>query len=341
MTTISAPVADPHESRHKPSAGVRAVAVGLLVPVLLSAVLAVFVALAVHAGPHDVTVDIVAPPPVVDQLQQSAAAHEGITLRPVESRDAAVTNIENRSSEGALVVSPTGAEVLVASAASPALSQLVGGLAAAGTAGAGAPTVTDVVAPPSSDARASGLASATFPYMVAGLALGAAAVLAFAGRHRLTVIVVGSAASGALFPAVMWWLGVIDAHYLAVAGATMLTVGASAATMVGLGSLLGTGGLGLGAVTMMLIGNPLSGAATSPLLVPQPWATIGQSMPPGAGASLVRLVAYFPQAGVGGPVVVLTIWLVCGLALWAVAARREESRSRAESRTSAREAALA
>lgn len=321
MATASPPVVDHSEARHTPPAALRAVAAGLLVPVVLSAVLAVFVALAVNARPHDVTIDVVAPPAVVESLQQAAASRVGgVTLRPVADREAALANLETRSAEGAVVVSPDGNEVLVASAASPALSQLVTQVASAGA--VGAPTVTDVVAPPSADARASGLSAATFPYIVAGIALGAAAVLGFAGLHRLTVVTVGSVTAGLLFPMVMWWLGVIDAHFVAVAAASMLTVGASAATMAGLGSLLGNAGIGLGAVTMMLIGNPLSGAASSPLLVPEPWSAIGQWMPPGAGASLVRLVAYFPQASITGPVTALAVWLVAGLALWGLAAAR-------------------
>lgn len=325
MTTTSTSVVDRPESGHTPPAGVRAVAAGLIVPLVLSGILAIFVALAVNARPHDVTIDVVAPPAVVEQMQAAAAGHEGVSLQSVDSRDAAIANIETRSAEGALVVSANGTEVLVASAASPALSQMVTQIAGAGTT-TGAPTVTDVVAPPSSDVRASGLAAGTFPYIIAGIALGAAAVLAFAGRQRLILIVVGSAAAGLLFPAVMWWLGVIDAHYLAVAAATMLTVGASAAAVLGLGTLLGTVGVGLGAVTMMLIGNPLSGAASSPLLVPEPWSTIGQWMPPGAGASLVRLVAYFPEASIAGPVTALTIWLVAGLALWGLGAARSRTK---------------
>lgn len=322
MVTATEPVEDAAAERHGPPPMLRAAAVGVLVPLILSGVLAIFVALAINARPHDVTLQVVAPPAAVDQIRAGVSANtDGITVVSADSRDSAEAAIVDRTAEGALVMTPTGTEVLVSSAASPALSQMIQQLAS-GTQPNSALTVTDVVAPPSADARASGLASASFPFIVAGIALGAVAGLGFSGRARIVVVAVGALTSGIAFTTILWWLGVIDPHFLSVMGAIILGVAAAAATVVGLGALLGAAGVAIGAVTMMLIGNPLSGAASSPLLIPEPWSTIGQWMPPGASASLVRLAAYFPEASVAHPVVVLLVWLLAGCALWAVGAVR-------------------
>jgi hypothetical protein len=95
--------------------------------------------------------------------------------------------------------------------------------------------------------------------------------------------------------------------------------------VLGLHSLAGTAGLGLGAATVLLLGNPLSGLASAPELLPSGWGSLGQLLPPGATGSLLRSVSWFDGAGAGAPLLVLTAWSAVGLALLgagALAARR-------------------
>jgi hypothetical protein len=66
--------------------------------------------------------------------------------------------------------------------------------------------------------------------------------------------------------------------------------------------------LGLGALLMILVGNPFSAAAAAPELLPEPVGGIGQLMPPGAGS--------------GRHVAVLAVWAVVGLAVLLVAEAR-------------------
>jgi hypothetical protein len=73
---------------------------------------------------------------------------------------------------------------------------------------------------------------------------------------------------------------------------------------------------------MVLIGNPFSGAATAPELLPEPVGAIGQLLPLGAGANLLRSTSFFDGAAAGGPVLVLVTWSLAGLAALAVAQRR-------------------
>ena len=84
--------------------------------------------------------------------------------------------------------------------------------------------------------------------------------------------------------------------------------------MVGLHSLFGTAGLGIGALVMVFIGNPFSAAATAPELLPEPVGGLGQLLPPGAGANLLRSTGFFDGAGAGEHIAVLAIWAVLGLA---------------------------
>jgi hypothetical protein len=69
---------------------------------------------------------------------------------------------------------------------------------------------------------------------------------------------------------------------------------------------------------MIFMGNPFSGVTSAPQLLPAPVGTIGQWLPPGAGASLLRSTAYFNGHGASGHLVVLIIWIVLGVAAIAV-----------------------
>jgi hypothetical protein len=64
---------------------------------------------------------------------------------------------------------------------------------------------------------------------------------------------------------------------------------------------------------MILIGNPFSGATSAPELLPAPVGAIGQWLPPGAGANLLRSTAYFGGHGASAHLTVLIVWIVLGM----------------------------
>jgi hypothetical protein len=109
------------------------------------------------------------------------------------------------------------------------------------------------------------------------------------------------------------WLGILGGSWLVNAGVLSLTMLAIGSTVAGLTALIGRAGLPLGALLMVLVGNPFSGIATAPELLPQPAGQIGQLMPPGAGGNLLRSVAFFDGAGGGGHLTVLLVWAGLGL----------------------------
>jgi hypothetical protein len=91
---------------------------------------------------------------------------------------------------------------------------------------------------------------------------------------------------------------------------------------MGLAALLGRAGAALGALLMVLVGNPLSGVSSAPELLPEPAGAIGQLLPPGAGGSLLRSTAFFDGAAASGPLVVLAAWIAIGLVAAVAAALR-------------------
>src|SRR5919197_676278 len=110
------------------------------------------------------------------------------------------------------------------------------------------------------------------------------------------------------------WLGILGGDWWWNAGALSLLVLAVAALVTGLGSLLGRAGVALGALLVLLVGNPLSAVSSAPELLPSPAGAAGQLLPPGAGATVLRGTAFFGGGGATRPVVVLAAWAVLGLA---------------------------
>ncbi len=62
--------------------------------------------------------------------------------------------------------------------------------------------------------------------------------------------------------------------------------------------------------------------ATAPELLPEPAGLIGQWLPPGAGGSLLRSVAYFDGHGAGAAALTLSLWAALGLTAVLIGGRR-------------------
>ena len=295
----------------------------------LSAVLAIVVTAfawpASRSALHDVPIAVAGPPAAVAQvterLQQARPGAFDVTALPDDA--AARAAIEDREVYGAIVVGPQGASVLTASAASPAVAQglteLARGLAAQEQAQGGQPaaTVTDIVPTTADDPRGAGLGSAALPLVLAGLAGATVLSLRVGGNGRrfvaaLALAVVGAAAITAVLQP---WLGILAGSYLANTAVVALGIAAIAFPVLGLVALIGAPGIGLGAAVMVLLGNPLSGAATAPEMLPEGWGTLGRLLPPGATGTLLRSVAFFDGAAIAGPLTVLAGWAVAGALL--------------------------
>jgi hypothetical protein len=134
-----------------------------------------------------------------------------------------------------------------------------------------------------------------------------------------TIALLGGLALGALLQG---WLGALTGDYWANSGVLALGLGATAVALLGLHAVAGNAGLGLGGAVVMLLGNPLSGAASAPEFLPGGWGELGQLLPPGATVSALRSVAFFDGAAAAGPLWVLAAWAAGGLVLAGVVAFR-------------------
>jgi hypothetical protein len=152
-------------------------------------------------------------------------------------------------------------------------------------------------------ARASGSAAGALVTLL-GLR-GIRAGLALLGASALVGVVAAGIAHS--------WLGALGGEWWAEAGVLGLCTLAIGSAVAGLAALLGTAGIGIGAATVMLLGNPFSGATSAPQMLPEPAGTIGQWLPPGAGTALLRSVSYFDGAAATGPALTLTWWAALGL----------------------------
>jgi hypothetical protein len=283
----------------------------LLIPIIAALVLTLFAWPNARLAPRDLPIGVAGPAVAAAPVEQRLGQQRGkFDVHRYSDEGAARSAIEDRQVYGAIVATPQGARVLTSSAASAAVAQLL--THAAAELGERA-TVADVV--PASP-RANALAASVLPLVLAGIVTGlVAAAITPRPLERAGLVLVGSTLAGlAAATVVQSWLDVIEGHWVVNAGAFALTVLAIAAVVAGLESLIGKAGAALGALTMVLIGNPFSGVATAPEMLPQPVGAIGQLLPPGAGGNLVRSTGFFDGAGAGGHLAVLVAWAVFGLA---------------------------
>ncbi|MBB2923288.1 ABC transporter permease [Cellulomonas cellasea] len=299
-----------------------------LVLVLTAAIATIFVAFslpAVTSEPHDVPVGIAGPAPAVEGVRQALAAAQpgAFDATTYPDADALREAVLDREAYGGFVLAPGGATVVVASGAGPAVAQLLTGVGGALAEQSGMPVTTqDVVPLPEGDPRGAGLAAAALPITLGSMLPAIALVRLFPRRPWLRV----AAASAYALTAGTTLAAVLDAGYGSTSGdfwpvalGLSLGVAAIALTLLGLESLAGTPGFAVGAVLVMLVGNPLSGMTSAPELLVPPWGAFGQLLPPGASGTLLRSTAYFDGAGAGGPVMVLAGWVAFGVLLTAVA----------------------
>ncbi|MFJ2436382.1 ABC transporter permease [Streptomyces anulatus] len=295
----------------------RAVAVILLVPLVVTLALWTFAWPAARIAPRDLPVGVAGPASAAQQLEQRFEQRDGaFDVHRFDDEAAARTAIEDRTVYGAVVVTLQGPHLLTASAASPVVSQL---LREAVTASApeGTPVrVTDVVAAPPGDPRGSVLGASMLPLALAGMAGGAVVTLmGLRGARAALTLVASAALVGVAVTAVTHsWLGAFTGDWWTEAGAVALTVLAIGSAVAGLAALFGPRGIGLGALLMVLLGNSFSGVSSAPHLLPEPVGAIGQWLPPGAGGSLLRSVAFFDGSAAGGAVLTLSLWTLFGLA---------------------------
>ena len=319
----------------------RAIGTAIAGAVVVVAILLAFVWPIITASVKDVPIAVAGS---ADQVAAVTTALDSkakgvFEVTAVADRAAAVDLIKTRDVSGAIVVGEQP-EVLTASAGGPAVSQLLGQLAgelqvqanqqaaaavqqaiAAGQAPAGtvAPTitvaVTDVVPLSSGDPRGLGLTAASFPLVLGGIIGGVLISLLVVGpwRRLVSVVVYGLVAGFSVVGIMQGWFGVLEGNFWINGLAVSLAMAATVSLIVGMNALIGRVGIAVGAVLTMLIGNPLSSAAQPLQFTVAPWGAVGQWFVPGASATLVRDLSYFPDANATFPWLVLAGWTLLGM----------------------------
>ncbi|MEU7902622.1 ABC transporter permease [Actinoplanes sp. NPDC049118] len=304
-----------------PKATSLAVLVAVAAVSLQALLVPLFAGPAANLEPRDLPIAVAGPAPAADQLAaRLAAAHPGaFDVRVVADPDAA---IRNRDVYGAIVLGPQGPSLHVASAAGPTVASLL--TQATATLGEGRPVpVVDVVPADADDPRGAGFGSGFLPLAMTSLLAGILTFLLVKRRGaRLLALGTFAVLAGLCGAAVQqYWLGVLPGDYLSNAAVMGLFGLAVAGTVAGLAAVLDRAGLALGALTVFLVGNALSGVSSAAELLPQPWGAVGQLLPIGAGSTLLRSVAYFDGNGAGAAIWVLCAYAVGGLVLVAVGRR--------------------
>jgi len=188
---------------------------------------------------------------------------------------------------------------------------------------------TAVVPLSESDSSGSGIAIAAFPLVIGGILGGSFSALRVNGTwRRFATATLYAVIGGALTALILnVWFGMIPGDFATLWAAFGATYLATASFIVGVSALASPLiGLAVGAVITMFIGNPISGASMPSVFLPGAWGAIGQMMVPGASSTLLRSIAYFPEAATSDQWLVLGSWIAFGLLAgvigWALKERR-------------------
>ena len=276
-------------------------------------------------APRDVPIGVVGTSPAGEQialsLQQKDPGAFDVTLYGSDA--AARSAIENRQVYGAFEVGSGNLTALTASAASSSVAQLMTQVAdniSAQSAAHGKPlTVTDddVVPAAPGDPHGAVLSSALVPLTVCSVVLAAASSIFLRLRpawRQLAVLAVLSVVSAlASYAIVQCFLGALPGLHLETWATIALMLFAVCSAVAGFVAMIGPVGLGLGVALFVFVGIPFSGVSSAPELLPKSVNVLGQLLPPGAGASLLRDTAYFDGHGPLSHLLTLICWAVFGI----------------------------
>ncbi len=289
--------------------------------------------------PHELKVQVVAPPGASQQAEQLVDQLNRLASDPLDaslasSEEEARRDVRNGDEVAALVLRPEQSRdlLLVASGSGASLEE------------AAVQTLTKVVAEQrrtlqledlvpfqSGDARGLtgfylvvgwAVGAYLFPTVVA-LARGDRPVSVRAAAMRLAALVPYALASG--FGGALIVGPVLDAqtgHFWELGLLGTAVSFSIAAVAIGLEALLGVVGIGVTLLLIVIIGNPSAGGAFQAGVMPTFWRVVGDWIPTGAGVDGVRQIVYFDSDAMTRPLLVLAAYAVVGVLLTLLVAGR-------------------
>lgn len=314
---------------------------------LIQLVLAVYyLAMAHSPSPHDLPVGVVGS--AEQQAQARQLEEDGqFKVETYDDAEALQQAIRERDAYGGVAFRGDTPTLYVASAASPSVANLfkaqytkvyeqqvqeqVQALTTAGepvpvatlAALTTPPPVTDVVPLPEDDSAGSSLG-----FVIQALCLGGSIASLALGRlrglversplrglgHAGLLVVYAIASSGvALLAMALFGVGDGADRFTLFWGLALISLAVTASTAAFV-ALVGPAGSLIGGL-YFTVGLIISGSSIAPEMLPRAGHTVGQLLPPGAGATVARDAMYFPDAATGGAFAVLLVYAGLGLAV--------------------------
>jgi hypothetical protein len=338
VTSQSADASNAAEPQRRKLSGVPLLIVAIGVVLFVQALFVFSYIGALHQPkPHKVAFGVVGTSPLPIAVGKQFSLN---TTRYASEADA-LSAIDQRKIDGALIAGPAGAKLIVVPAAgNPGASAL----SAAFIAGAAALDQKLVIVQshplPSGDASGAVSFFVVMALIVGGY-LSSTLAMAFGGgasrRRRLGSLAI-AAVVGALLTDTLAGpvLGAIPTSKFLVLWAlfTLIMMAVAFATAA-LQTVLGAGGTLIVVIVFVIFGAPSSGGTVPASYLPALWRTIGPYLPAGAGTTIVRNTIYFDGNRIAPSLIILAAYLVVGaLAVLLLHGRRAPTGTDAEAKAS-------
>jgi hypothetical protein len=306
-----------------PALGKRLIAAMSVALVVGFAFVAFFTSALHDPRPNALPVGVVGPAPAAKQVQRllAQALPQGFDVRQYSDERAARQAIRQQDIDGAFIPDPSRPRLLLAGATGASVVNVLHLAFGAAAAASGARLSVEDLAPvPGHDARG---ISAYF--LVAGTTLGSLVfgiVLFFAGGHALTTplrqrlaLIGGFAVTAGLVMAVCteFVADGLSGPFWSIAAITALLAAAISLTTTALVRWLGTPGIALSSLFLMLFSLSAMGGAIGPEFVPGFYRGIAPALPSHAALSALRGTVYFDNGGTTGPILILATWAAVAL----------------------------
>ena len=276
--------------------------------------------------PHDIPVGLVGPNQAVERLRTGfeQAAPGAFSFSGYDTEDAARAALDNRSVDGVLVLGTASPRLILAGATGDGSTGVISAAFGNALKAQGATLTVETVHPfPPGDAHGLVLFFAVVAVIISTLV--AAAVLSTSSvRYGLgaqvgALIVYAALAGLAAMGTATWIAGDYGPGVWAAACLLSLASLAIGTVVAGSARLLGTPGLGLAALVVVLLDLVTSGGPVGSRLLPDLYRWLAPGMPAGRLYDGLRSVLYFDSASIATPFGILAAWLLGGLALMLIA----------------------